>query len=68
MPDALEQFAEETIEELLKNMPVERRIKGLSVDDLVAALSPEKRAALAQRLKDSETPATPESSDPGDRP
>lgn len=51
MPDALEIFARETIEELLKNMPVEQRLKGLSVDDLLAALSPETRAALAQRLK-----------------
>jgi hypothetical protein len=70
MPDMLEQFAKETIEELLKELPAETRmqglpadarlqglpaetrLKGLSVDDLLAALSPETRAALAQRLKD----------------
>ncbi len=55
MPDALEQFAEETIEELLKKLPVAKRIKGLSPDDLLAALSPESRAVLAQRLKNDST-------------
>jgi hypothetical protein len=61
MPDMLEQFAEETIEELLKKLPAEKllkrlspeeRLNGLSLDDLLAALPPEKRAALAKRLKD----------------
>ena len=70
MPDALEQFARETIEELLKELPVEERLKGLSdearlkglsaearlkglsLDDFLAALSPETRAALKQRLKE----------------
>jgi hypothetical protein len=71
MPDALEQFAEETIKQLLKKLPAERRLEGLpaeerlkgvpaeerlkdlSVDQLLAALPPEKRKALAQRLRDS---------------
>jgi hypothetical protein len=55
MPDALEEFARETFEELLKTLPVEQRLKlvrDLSPDELLAALSPETRAALAQRLKD----------------
>ena len=64
MKDALEQFAEETIEELLKELPVEKRIKGLSPDDLLAALSPEARAALAQRLKDYGLLPNPEVSEP----
>jgi hypothetical protein len=59
MPDMLEQFAEETINELLKNMPVEKRLKGLSADEVLAALSPETRAALAQRLKDYGSPQGP---------
>jgi len=69
MKDALEQFAEETIEELLKELPVEKRIKGLSPDDLLAALSPEARAALAQRLKDYGLLPNPEVKEPehGDR-
>jgi hypothetical protein len=52
MPDVLEQFAKETIEELLREMPVEQRLEGLSADEVWAALSPETRAALAQRLKE----------------
>ena len=32
-PDALEQFARETIEELLKEMPAEERLKGLSAKE-----------------------------------
>ncbi len=56
MPDALEEFARETIEELLKNLPIEERLKGLSADDLLRALSPETRAALALRLKEDDSP------------
>jgi hypothetical protein len=61
MPDALEEFARETIEELLNELPIEQRLKGLSaeerlkglsVNELLAALSPEKRAALARLLKE----------------
>ncbi|HVS34157.1 MAG TPA: hypothetical protein VMS17_01165 [Gemmataceae bacterium] len=52
MPDPLQELARETIDELLKELPVKERIKGLSVDDLLAALSPETRAALAQRLRE----------------
>jgi hypothetical protein len=49
--DLLEQMVRETKDELLKNMSVEERLKGVSLDQLLAALSPEARAALAQRLK-----------------
>jgi hypothetical protein len=52
MPDLLGQLTEETIEQFPKKLPVEKRLKGLSPDDLLAALSPETRAALAPRLKD----------------
>jgi hypothetical protein len=43
MPDALEEFARETIAELLKKLPVEERIKGLSAQELLAGLSVEER-------------------------
>jgi hypothetical protein len=56
MPDALGQFAEETIENLVKTLPAKWRLAGLSPDELLAALSPETRAALAQRLKDEGPP------------
>ncbi|MCI0465044.1 MAG: hypothetical protein L0Z62_49620 [Gemmataceae bacterium] len=49
MPDLLRELADETIEELFKTMPVERRLRGLSVDDLLAALPAETRAALVAR-------------------
>jgi len=69
MPDLLEQFAEETIEELLKKLPPERLVRRLSPDELLAALSPETRAALAERLKDSGSLPDPETRNPdhGDR-
>jgi hypothetical protein len=60
MPDMLEQLARETIEDLLKNLPVKERLKGVSADDLLEALSPEMRAALAQRLKDHGSHSNPE--------
>ena len=74
MPDMLEQFAEETIEEILKSLPAEKilnalsaqeRLKGLSADDLLAALSPEIRAALAQRHRDDGSLPKPADGTPG---
>jgi len=56
MPDALEELAQETIKELLSEW--------LSVDDLLAALTPEMRAALAQRLKEQADSPNPPAVDP----
>ena len=81
MPTSLEQlkqFAEETIEDLLKELPAERLLEGISVEDrlkdlspdeMLAAMSPEKRAALAQRLKDYDQSQPPQAADaePGER-
>jgi hypothetical protein len=64
MPDALEQFAKETTEEFLKNLPAEKRLQGLSPDELLAAMSPEMRAALAQRLKEDGSNRIPEPKEP----
>jgi hypothetical protein len=78
MPDMLEQFAEETIEAILKKLPAERllkrlsaaqRLEGLSPDALLAALTPEARAALARRLKEQDSlpnppPAKPDPGNP----
>jgi hypothetical protein len=64
MPDALEQFAEETIEELLRTLPAERLLKRLSVDDLLRALPPETRAELARRLKEDDSSPSPEAKEP----
>lgn len=60
MPDALEEFTREFIDQFLRELPPEKRLEGLSVEDrlegvsvdqLLAALPPDKREALAQRLK-----------------
>ena len=59
--EMLKQLARDTKKAILKEMSAEERrawlspqerLEGLSVDDLLTALSPETRAALAQRLKD----------------
>jgi hypothetical protein len=51
----VEQIIKETFTvEFLKTIPVEKRIEGLSVDELLAALTPQTREALAHRLKDGE--------------
>ena len=68
MPDSLQQlkqFVEESTKRLLKELPAAERVEGLSPDELLAALSPEMRAALAQRLKDYDSPANPETREPG---
>jgi hypothetical protein len=41
MPDMLEEFARETIDELLKELPVEKRLQGLTPEQIVRALTPE---------------------------
>lgn len=64
MPDMLEEFARETIEELLREMPVERRLKGLSVDQLLAGMSPDTRAALIERLQADLSRPRPEAEGP----
>jgi hypothetical protein len=43
MPDVLEQFAKETIEELLKEMPPEERLKGLPAEERLKGLPAEER-------------------------
>jgi hypothetical protein len=43
MPDMLEQFARETIDMLLKELPVEKRLAGLSPKERVEGLSPKER-------------------------
>jgi hypothetical protein len=59
MPDALEEFTRQTIDRILKGLSKEKRlelIREVPVDDLLAALSPEMREALKQRLKDDPDP------------
>jgi hypothetical protein len=78
MPDKLEEFTRETIDQLLRELPVEKRLEGvpmesllervpkekvverMSVDELLAALSPQTREALARRLKTNGSPSSPD--------
>ncbi len=60
MPDELEELTRETVERILRNTPAKELVKGLSPHELLAALSPEMRAVLAQRLKDDAKPPKPE--------
>jgi hypothetical protein len=43
MPNALEEFARETIDELLKELPIEKRLEGVPVEKLLERLTPEQR-------------------------
>lgn len=74
MPDTIQDFLNRTLEDVLNDMPVEKRLKGISVGDLstalVASLPPEQRAELVRRLAadlpNTEKPTeTPEPEDQG---
>ncbi len=69
IPLSLEELRRETIKEILDQTPhkellarvsVEERLEGLSAEDLLKALTPEARAALAQRLRDEEATGKPQ--------
>jgi len=60
MPDLLEEFARETIDRLLKELPVEKRLEGLSAEEVVKGLSPDTLRALAEKLKGNGTSTKPE--------
>jgi len=60
MPDKLKEFVRESLDKLLASLPkeelrkrlsVEERLQGLSADELLQALPPETREALARKLK-----------------
>lgn len=61
MPDVFEEFMAETMKDIFQEMTPEQRrkwfppeeiLKGLSVEDLLAALSAEQREAFAKRIRD----------------
>jgi hypothetical protein len=52
MSNALQEFARETIDELLKELPVEKRLEGLTPEQRVQGLSAEELFELAKKLKD----------------
>jgi hypothetical protein len=51
MSDKLKEFVRQTIDELLTSLPSEERLKGMSAEEVLRALSPEAREALIRQLK-----------------
>jgi hypothetical protein len=56
---------EEVRKEIVQELTPQKRLEGLSPDELLAALSPEMRAALAQRLKDQASRPNPDAPEAG---
>jgi hypothetical protein len=56
MPDALEEFTRETIDRFLRELPLRKRLEGLSPEQRLEGLSPEERKALLRLLQAQETP------------
>jgi hypothetical protein len=50
MADKLKEFVQQSIDELLKSLPPEERLKGLSADEVARALPPETLEDLARRF------------------
>jgi hypothetical protein len=50
MPDALEEFARETIDQLLKKLPPEKRLAGLTPEDRLKGLTQEEKEAMLRIL------------------
>ena len=51
MPDKLKEYVRESMAEILKTLPPEERLKGLSAEEVVRALPPDTLQALARLLK-----------------
>ncbi len=63
MPDMLEEFTRQSIAELLRELPVEKRLEGLTPEQRVQGLAAETLLALAEKLK-SDKPSSPTPSGP----
>jgi hypothetical protein len=54
VPDLLEEVARETVDRLLRELPVKKRLEGLTAEQLLEGLKelpPETRRELAEKLK-----------------
>lgn len=51
MSDKLKEYVRESLQNILEKLPVEERLKGLSAEEIIRALPPETREALARQLK-----------------
>lgn len=63
MPDKLKEYVRQS----LANWPAEERLRGLSAEEIVRALPPETRQALARLLKKNGQPAEPDAAADGGR-
>jgi hypothetical protein len=59
MPDALEEFTRETIDRFLRELPLRKRLEGLTPEQIREGLSPEERQALLRLLQAEEPPTKP---------
>lgn len=57
--EALAQLHRETVAQLLRDLPIARRLEGLSAEQILAALSPHVREELAQLLEAEGAPPNP---------
>ena len=60
MSDKLKEFARQYLQELLKKLPVEERVEGLSAEELIRALPPKTLEAMAQQLKGNGSSSKPQ--------
>jgi len=60
MPDMLEEVARETIDRLLKELPVEKRLEGLTPEQRVQGLSAETLRELLEKLEGNGASPKPE--------
>ena len=59
MPYTMEEFVRETLEELIRKQPLEKRLEGLTPEERVKGLTPETLEALARELRAKEPSSKP---------
>ena len=55
----LKEFVRQSLLERLKKLPVEKRLEGLSAEEIIRALPPETLEELARRLNANSSPSEP---------
>ncbi len=62
MPDLLREFYNETIDQMLKELPIEKRLEGLTPEQRVQGLSAEELRRLLNKLEENEGAGKPQGS------
>jgi hypothetical protein len=52
MSEKMKEFVRQGIDEFLRGLPAEERLKGLSADEMIRAMPPEVLEAILRRLKE----------------